>query len=80
MSLESWDIIGVPLDIHLGNFCMYHDINVIIQEGAKHKCFRSHQILEAGMSTPGEQGVVGMVGYHMISFGEIFLSMLPRAI
>ena len=24
VSLESCDIIGVPLDIHLGNFCMYH--------------------------------------------------------
>ena len=56
-----WDIITSIMCNH-----------IIIQERTGNKCIRSQQTLEMGMSTSGEQGAVGIAGYHMSSYVYLF--------
>ena len=76
VSLGSWDIIGVPLDIHLEDFVSIMRMIIKIQERVRKKCLLSKQILKTGMSTSLEQGAVRIVGYHRCSFGYSFEILL----
>ena len=78
MSLGSWDIIGVPLYIHLGHFVSTMRIIIKIQETVRKKWLLSQQILKTGMSTSLEQGAVDIVGNHMCFFGYL-LGILLQA-